>query len=51
MIYFREYNFTAIIIIIFTLVYIQDLAGMAHDAIDPSVFSIRGDKQMVRFHL
>ncbi len=27
--------------------YIQDLAGVAHDDIDPSVFSIRGDEQMV----
>ncbi len=30
------------------LTYIQDLAGMAHDDIDPSVFSIRGDEQIVR---
>ncbi len=28
--------------------HIQDLAGVAHDAIDPSVFSISGDEQMVR---
>ncbi len=28
--------------------YIQDLAGVAHDDIDPSVFSISGDEQMVR---
>ena len=27
--------------------YIQDLAGVAHDDIDPSVFSIRGDEQKV----
>ncbi len=27
--------------------HIQDLAGVAHDDIDPSVFSIRGDEQMV----
>ncbi len=27
--------------------HIQDLAGVAHDAIDPSVFSIGGDEQMV----
>ncbi len=26
----------------------QDLAGMAHDDIDPSVFSISGDDQKVR---
>ncbi len=26
----------------------QDLAGVAHDAIDPSVFSISGDEQKVR---
>ncbi len=25
----------------------QDLAGVAHDDIDPSVFSISGDEQMV----
>ncbi len=30
------------------LVYIQDLAGVAHDDIDPSVFSISGDDQKVR---
>ncbi len=28
--------------------YIQDLAGVAHDDIDPTVFSISGDQQMVR---
>ena len=27
--------------------YIQDLAGVAHNDIDPSVFSISGDEQMV----
>ncbi len=33
--------------------YIQDLAGMAHDDIDPSVFSkhISGDGEMVRYPL
>ncbi len=35
--------------------YIQDLAGVAHDDIDPSVFSSSSDEQMVRcplwFHL
>ncbi len=28
--------------------HIQDLAGVAHDDIDPSVFSISGDEQKVR---
>ncbi len=28
--------------------HIQDLAGVAHDDIDPSVFSFSGDEQMVR---
>ncbi len=28
--------------------HIQDLAGVAHDDIDPSVFSINGDEQKVR---
>ncbi len=28
--------------------HIQDLAGVAHDDIDPSVFTISGDEQKVR---
>ncbi len=30
------------------LMHIQDLADVAHDDIDPSVFSISGDEQKVR---
>ena len=30
------------------IMHIQDLAGVAHDDINPSVFSINGDEQKVR---
>ena len=35
-------------ILLLLFMYIQDLAGVAHDDIDPSVFSNSGDEQMVR---
>ncbi len=31
----------------FPFLHIQDLAGVAHDDIDPSVFTISGDEQKV----
>ncbi len=35
------------LLVLLLIMYIQDLAGVAHDDIDPSVFSIRGGEQMV----
>ena len=33
---------------VYTYIHIQDLAGVAHDDIDPSVFCISDDEQKVR---
>ena len=35
------------LLVLLLIMHIQDLAGVAHDDIDPSVFSIRGDEQIV----
>ncbi len=38
------------LLVLLLIMYIQDLAGVAHDDIDPSVFSISGDEQMVSIY-
>ncbi len=35
------------LLVVLLIMHIQDLAGVAHDDIDPSVFSIRGDQQIL----
>ncbi len=35
------------LLVLLLIMHIQDLAGVAHDDIDPSMFSISSDEQMV----